>query len=97
EEKLTESVNRKSALFVSLLKHHRILSVRASGLLIAVAFSSFEENKKIIDACINRGVFTDWFLFASDCMRIAPPLTISDEDIINSCNVILECCDLAVD
>ena len=97
EERLTESVNRKSALFVSLLKHHRILSVRASGLLIAVVFSSFEENKKIIDACINRGVFTDWFLFASDCMRIAPPLTISDEDITHACDVILECCDLAVD
>ena len=95
DEKLTESVNRKSALFVSLLKHSRILSVRASGLLIAISFSSFEENKKIIDACIDKGVFTDWFLFAPDCMRIAPPLTISDEDIIHACNMILECCGLA--
>jgi acetylornithine/succinyldiaminopimelate/putrescine aminotransferase len=62
--------------------------------LIAVAFSSFEENKKIIDACIERGVFTDWFLFAPECLRIAPPLTISEEDITHACNVILECCAL---
>ncbi len=93
EENLVDGVRHKSALFLSQLKHKKILSVSASGLLIAVKFSSFEENKEIIDACIARGVFTDWFLFAADCMRIAPPLVISDEAIIQACAVIRECCD----
>jgi hypothetical protein len=26
-------------------------------------------------------VLTDWFLFASDCLRISPPLIISEEQI----------------
>jgi 4-aminobutyrate aminotransferase-like enzyme len=39
------------------------------------------------------GVFTDWFLFASNCLRIAPPLIISEEEIKESCAIILTSID----
>jgi acetylornithine/N-succinyldiaminopimelate aminotransferase len=94
EEDAISQVERKSALFAACLQHPKIKEVRRSGLLISVVFESFEENKKIIDACIERGVFTDWFLFAPHCMRIAPSLLISEEAIIHSCRVISACCDL---
>jgi acetylornithine/succinyldiaminopimelate/putrescine aminotransferase len=58
--------------------------------MIAVDFGSFEVNKKIIDALILRGVFTDWFLFAAGSLRIAPPLVISDSEIRVACNHIIE-------
>jgi 4-aminobutyrate aminotransferase-like enzyme len=60
---------------------------------MAVEFESFEENKRIIDRCIEKGLLTDWFLFAAHCMRIAPPLTISDEQIDDACRIIREACD----
>jgi acetylornithine/succinyldiaminopimelate/putrescine aminotransferase len=87
---LINDVNRKSSIFLEKLKHPSIRSVRAAGLLIAVEFSSFEENKKIIDTCIERGVFTDWFLFAPHCLRIAPPLVITDDDIHHAIEIILD-------
>ncbi len=90
KEQLFQQAKEKAALFTSLLQHHRIKHVRTFGLLIAVEFDSYEENKKIIDACIERGVFTDWFLFASHCMRIAPPLTINETEIRKACAIILE-------
>ena len=86
----------KKALFERLLKHPKIKGFNASGLLISIEFDSFELNKKIIDYCIQKGVFTDWFLFASQCMRIAPPLIISDVQIKMACSIILEACS-AVD
>ncbi len=86
---IPEKVKKKEALFVELLQHERIVALRSSGLLIAIEFSSFEENKKIIDYCIANGVLTDWFLFAPHCMRIAPPLTISEKEIRRACEVIL--------
>lgn len=92
-ERLMDGVVAKSSLFKQLLKHPLIKEVRAQGLLIAVEFDSYETNKKIIDKCIENGVFTDWFLFASHCMRIAPPLIISEEEIHASCKVILDSCD----
>jgi acetylornithine/succinyldiaminopimelate/putrescine aminotransferase len=87
---LVNDVNKKSSIFLQRLKHPRIRSVRAAGLLIAIEFASFEENKKIIDTCIERGVFTDWFLFAPHCLRIAPPLVITDDDIHHAIDIILD-------
>lgn len=90
DENIIREVNDKANLFVSLLQHPAILNVRSAGLLIAVEFENFERNKTIIDRCIARGVLTDWFLFAPECMRIAPPLTITDDEIRRGCMIILE-------
>lgn len=89
EEHTIKQVKAKEKLFLSLLQHPEILSVRSAGLLIAVEFDSFERNKSIIDRCIENGVLTDWFLFAANCMRVAPPLNISDEAIVSACNIIV--------
>ncbi|GGB14073.1 aspartate aminotransferase family protein [Puia dinghuensis] len=84
-----EAVARKEALFRRLLVHPAIKSVRSSGLLIAVEFDDFEQNKRIIDACIAGGLLTDWYLFAPQCLRIAPPLSITEEQIEKACSIIL--------
>ena len=101
EEKLMNEVKAKENLFRQLLapppggtRSPKIKSIRSQGLWMAVEFDSFETNKKIIDACIDTsagsvGVFTDWFLFASNCMRIAPPLTISQKEIETGCSIII--------
>ena len=93
DEKLIDKVKVKEQLFISLLQHPAIQSVRSCGLMIAVEFDSFKMNKKIIDGLIftsesTTGVFTDWFLFAPQCLRIAPPLVISDEEIGKACRII---------
>lgn len=93
KKNLVESVKEKSALFVQLLKHPLIREVRAAGLLIAIEFESFELNKKVIERCLEKGLLTDWFLFAPQCLRIAPPLTMTKKDIRRSCAIILEALD----
>jgi acetylornithine/succinyldiaminopimelate/putrescine aminotransferase len=94
EERWIETVQQKEELLKSLLVHPKIKTVRSFGLWIAVEFDSFETNKKIIDACIAEGVLTDWFLFASDCLRISPPLIISEEQVRKACGVIIYACSL---
>jgi 4-aminobutyrate aminotransferase-like enzyme len=83
-------IKKKEELFQSLLVHKKIRSVRSFGLWLSVEFDSFETNKKIIDHCIANGVLTDWFLFASNCLRISPPLTISEEKIKKACEILLK-------
>jgi len=90
EEKLIEAVAKKEQLLLSLLHHTKIKGVRSCGLMIAVEFENFELNKKIIDALIDRGVFTDWFLFAANSLRIVPPLIITEEEIRTACNKLIE-------
>ena len=89
KEKLIDFVAEKENLFRKRLIHPSIKSVRSAGLLIAVEFENFEINKRVIDGCIRDGLLTDWFLFASGCLRIAPPLTITTEEIEEICRIIL--------
>ena len=90
KENLIAAVSEKEKLFQKLLVHPSIKSVRTAGLLIAVEFENFEINKRIIDACIRDGLLTDWFLFASNCLRIAPPLIITSSEIEEICRIILQ-------
>ena len=92
EEGWIDTVKVKEELFKSLLVHSSIKSVRSFGLWMAVEFDSFETNKKVIDTCIVAGVLTDWFLFAPNCLRISPPLIISEEQVRKVCKVILDVC-----
>lgn len=88
EDNLVAAVKSKEALFLSLLKHPKIKGVRSCGLMMAVEFDSFDANKIIIDALIEQGVFTDWFLFAANCLRIVPPLIISEKEIKKACEIL---------
>jgi acetylornithine/succinyldiaminopimelate/putrescine aminotransferase len=90
-ENLLGSVNEKEQLFLKGLSHHKIKNIRSRGLMIALEFESFEENKKVIDRLIQNGIFTDWFLFAPQCLRIVPPLTISHNEINAACDIIMDC------
>ena len=98
EEGMMKGIKEKEELFRSLLVHPSIKAIHSFGLWLAIEFDSFETNKKVIDACIANGVLTDWFLFASDCLRISPPLVISEEQIRNACAVIVgTTCDALTD
>ena len=102
DEQLVNTVKEKEQLFVSLLTQaSEALPVaqrpviRSCGLMIAVAFENFEKNKQVIDGLLKAtaagpAVFTDWFLFAANCLRIAPPLTISADEIRLACKRIAE-------
>lgn len=90
EEDLAAKANEKGGLFRKLLQHPAIREFRGAGLLMALEFESFEQNKAVIDRCIEKGVITDWFLHDSRSMRLAPPLTIREEQIRDACSVILE-------
>ena len=89
EEKVISGIKAKEELFRSLLVHPKIKAIRSFGLWMALEFDSFETNKKIIDACIVSGVMTDWFLFAPNCLRISPPLIVSENQITDACNKIM--------
>ena len=89
QQKLLDTVKEKEELFLKLLKHPSIKAVRSCGLMLAVEFENYDFNKKVIDALIEQGIFTDWFLFAANCLRIVPPLVITDEEIKMACQKIM--------
>ncbi len=89
DECLADAVPAKEQLFLSLLKHPSIKAIRSKGLLIAVQLESAEHVCQTLQRCLQKGLFSDWFLFAPDCIRIAPPLTITEEEIRLACDILL--------
>jgi len=93
ERKIYQRVQDKEKLFLAHLNHPEIKKIRSKGFLIAVEFESEKFNQNVIKKCLEKGLITDWFLFAPDCLRIAPPLIIEEEEIIKSCEIILHSID----
>jgi acetylornithine/succinyldiaminopimelate/putrescine aminotransferase len=90
DEKLYENAETKGLLFFKHLQHKAIKEIRQNGLMLAVEFEDFATLKKIIDKCLEKGLMTDWFLYCDNSMRIAPPLIITEEEIIEACKKIIE-------
>lgn len=90
EENLIEKADAKAERFIKRLDHPKIKEIRHKGLMMAVEFESFDILKPIIDKALQLGALTDWFLNCNNSMRIAPPLIISDEEIEEACDIIME-------
>lgn len=83
-------VEEKGKLFESLLKDPAIKSMRRIGMMFALDFDSADRVQRIVENALQEGVICFWFLSCPDSFRIAPPLTISEAEIQQACEVILK-------
>ena len=93
QEKYIDSVPAKSELLQSLLVHPAIVKMQGIGLWFSLQFTSDALAQKVAHTCVQNGVITDWFLFAPDCIRVAPPLIITEAEIRAACTIILQSID----
>lgn len=84
------NVPQKENLFKTLLVHPKIAKVSGKGLLLACHLSPEIHGPDFIHLLLQRQLFTDWFLFETNAIRISPPLTITNEEIQLACNIIIE-------
>lgn len=89
DERLLDQVEAKGKLFESYLQHPSIKEIRRIGLFFAIDFASAEKVSAIVHDCKKNGVIVYWFLSNPHCFRIAPPLTITEPQIKESCEVII--------
>lgn len=94
DEKLMEGLDNKEALFRALLIHPQIQEVRGKGLMLAIQLSKFEQVETVSKTATDHGVIIDWFLHCDTALRLAPPLIISEAEIRQACQIILEALDL---
>lgn len=87
---IVADVERKGRRIVELLSDHsKIKAIRQRGLFFAIDMDSMETVQQVVDYCMSKGLISFWFLSCPWSFRIAPPLTISDDEIKNACDIIL--------
>jgi len=93
DENLIKDVNRKGQLFVDNLKHPKIKSIRGLGLFYSVEIGELVDIERFMRLGFEEGFTTDWFLFEETRFRIAPPLNITDDEILYTCDLICKALD----
>lgn len=88
-----EEALRKEQLFRKHLNHPSIKEIRGIGLMLAPMFDDEEFPAKLMTKLLDKGIITFLLLFEKRALRLSPPLTISDEEIIYACKVINETID----
>lgn len=90
EENLLADIEAKGKLIEQLLQHSSIKEIRRIGLMFAIDFESADLVNQIVEEAKKLGVICYWFLSHPYSFRIAPPLTITEQEIREACQLILQ-------
>jgi acetylornithine/N-succinyldiaminopimelate aminotransferase len=81
-ENILFGVNEKGIRIKNILQQHSLVkAVRQIGLFIAVDLANEDQVRRVVDRCLEKGILIFWFLSCPSSFRLAPPLTISIEEI----------------
>ena len=82
EDRLYEKANAKGDLFKTKIEKHSIVDhIRKIGLMLGVELKDGYSVSKLIKILQKNGLIVDQFLFNNTSFRIAPPLTINEDEI----------------
>ncbi|SEB41572.1 Acetylornithine/succinyldiaminopimelate/putrescine aminotransferase [Tenacibaculum sp. MAR_2009_124] len=70
--------------------HPKVKEIRGKGLMLAIIVDSPDFATQVILECMSKGLILFWLLFEGKAIRVTPPLTISNEEIVKGCNILLE-------
>ena len=87
---LMDKALEKEQLIRNHLIHPVIKEIRGLGLMLALITPTAEITNEIIFKCKSRGLILFWLLYEPKAVRITPPLTISNQEIIKGCFIIME-------
>lgn len=88
DEKLLDTVEQKASLFRQELNHPKIQEIRGLGLMMCLQLETFDQVYQVSSFCAQNGVMIDWYLHCETALRVAPPLTISEAEIREACEII---------
>lgn len=79
----------KEALLRKHLNHPLIKEIRGKGLMLALMVDSPDIANKLVLQAKEDGLILFWLLYEPKAVRISPPLTISNEELIKGCSIII--------
>ena len=89
KEKIIDSIESKEKLFRTHLKHKKIKSISGKGLMLSIDLYDNKHTNKIVEDCMKDGLLLFYFLFNDCSIRLTPPLTISNKEIVKGCKIII--------
>ena len=88
QSSLMQQALEKEILLRSLLVHKAIKEIRGTGLMLALIMETPAIANQVILRCKDKNLILFWLLFEPRAIRISPPLTISNAEIIEGCTIL---------
>lgn len=88
QSSLMQQALEKEILLRSLLVHKAIKEIRGTGLMLALIMENPAIANQVILRCKDKNLILFWLLFEPRAIRISPPLTISNAEIIEGCTIL---------
>lgn len=86
-EDLIDTLPAKEALLRKHLQHPAVVELRGMGMLYAVIFKDYATADAIRKEALKRGLLTIGFLNIDNGLRIAPPLVMTEAEMVEACEV----------
>lgn len=93
EEGLMDNCRHRSEQFRKELKHDLISEIRGEGLMLAVNLGLPAYVRYAVQKAPEFGLILDYFLFCDSAFRIAPPLTITADEVSLACRLVNDLLD----
>ena len=90
-EKLHLRTIEKEKIFRDRLKHELIEEIRGSGLMLCLIMKNSSVASQLVSESLNEGLILFFLLYEKRAVRITPPLTISENEINEGCDIIIKC------
>ncbi len=88
QSSLMQQALEKEILLRSLLVHNAIKEIRGTGLMLALIMETPAIANQVVLKCKDKNLILFWLLFEPRAIRISPPLTISNAEIIEGCTIL---------
>jgi len=80
-EDMVIQAERKGAIISEFFKAHPLVKeIRRKGLILGIEINDAGKRNKLTETMLKNGIIIDWFLFHPCTFRIAPPMTITEEE-----------------
>ncbi len=97
DSKLNIKALEKELIIRKHLQHPRIKEIRGKGLMLALILESPEITDFVVLTAMKKGLILFWLLYEKTAVRITPPLTISNDELIKGCNILTNILDTIED
>jgi acetylornithine/succinyldiaminopimelate/putrescine aminotransferase len=88
---LIPHAEKKGAILEEQISSHPMIkNIRRKGLILGIEVNDAGKRNKLTEILLKNGIIIDWFLFHPCTFRIAPPLTITEEECRSACNLVLK-------
>ena len=86
---LQKAALQKEQLIRQFLRHPKIKEIRGRGLMLSLIMENPEQANDLILKSLDQGLILFWLLYEKKAVRITPPLTISETDLMKGIKLIL--------